>query len=163
MRILFAAAGCLLAGVVGQSVADVSVVVDGPTPAAPVEVHVEAPPVLPPPPVYHAHAAPVAVAKPVECCPIAVLRELALPSAKHAYRCHGGPIHQTICVDNPADGCAKLYSVSVCVPACCTGPPVCCDAKVGLLGRGYAVYQWPCGFEAVITFRVHGGVLITYR
>lgn len=114
-------------------------------PPAPVEVHV-------------AHAPPA-----VECCPIQVVAERSLLSAKRAYRCYGGPIHQTLCVDNPADCCHKLYAVPVCVPACCTGQPVCCGSTVGLLGRGIVTYRWPCGFEAVLTFRVHGGVLITYR
>lgn len=99
----------------------------------------------------------------MECCPIRVVREHAFPSAKHAYRCHGGPIKQTLCVDNPADGCKKYYAVPVCVPACCTGEPRCCGAKVGLMGRGYVTYRWPCGFEATIAFRVHGGVIIDYH
>jgi hypothetical protein len=107
---------------------------------------------------------PAAVAAPaVECCPIAVVGEVASFSAKRSYRCNGGPVRQVLCVDNPADCCCKLYSVPVCVPACCVGEPVCCGSHVGLLGRGYVTYRWPCGFEATIAFRVHGGVLISYR
>lgn len=133
-----------------------------------VVVEVEGPMMAPSVPAPSLPAAPmeVAVAYPapaIECCPIEVIREVALLSAKRAYRCHGAPVQQVLCVDNPADCCPKHYAVPVCVPACCTGEPVCCGTKVGLLGRGYVTYRWPCGFEAVVTFRVHGGVLITYR
>ncbi|MEM6329686.1 MAG: hypothetical protein AAF790_05495 [Planctomycetota bacterium] len=109
------------------------------------------------------HAPPIAAPQAALCHPIRVLREVATLSAKRAYRCHGAPVHQTLCVDNPADCCHKLYAVAVCVPACCVDTPVCVSSDVGLLGRGHVVYRWKCGFEAVITFRVHGGVLITYR
>ncbi len=109
-------------------------------------------------PTAHVVAAPM-----VECCPIAVVSEVAAPSAKRSYRCNGGPIQQVICVDNPSDGCRKNYSVNVCVPACCVDTPVCCDSRVGMLGRGYVTYRWTCGFEATIAFRVHGGVIVTYR
>ena len=129
--------------------------VDGPTLAGPEES------LVPPPP---AEVAPVIEATPAAvCCPIQVLRETALPSAKHAYRCYGQGAPQVLCVDNPADCTGKLYSVPVCVPACCVGEPVCCGTKVGLLGRGYVTYRWSCGFEATVVFRVHGGVLITYK
>lgn len=134
-----------------------------PTPAepAPDQPPVEAAPVVEPP-VVEEHVVEYA-APAIECCPIAVVREVATLSAKKMYRCYGGPTPQTLCVDNPADCCCKYYSVKVCVPACCTGEPVCCDSHVGLLGRGYVTYKWPCGFEATIAFRVHGGVIVTYR
>lgn len=99
----------------------------------------------------------------IECCPIGVVREVATLSAKKKYRCYGAPIKQVLCVDNPADCYCKHFAVPVCVPSCCTGEPVCCDSRSGLLGRGYVTYRWPCGFEATIAFRVHGGVIITYR
>ncbi|QDU89185.1 hypothetical protein Pla175_25720 [Pirellulimonas nuda] len=117
-----------------------------------------APPVAPSVTEYMTPVAPAAV-----CCPIQVVSEVSAPSAKRSYRCHGGPIQQLLCVDNPADCCRKDYSVPVCVPACCVGDPVCCGSRVGLLGRGYVTYRWPCGFEATIVFRAHGGVIITYR
>ncbi len=120
-------------------------------PTAPV---MEAPSVM-----EYAPPAPLAI----ECCPIAVAGEVASLSAKRSYRCNGGPTKQVICVDNPADCCRKMFSVPVCVPACCVDDPVCCDTRVGMLGRGYVTYRWACGFEATIAFRVHGGVLITYR
>ena len=107
------------------------------------------------------HPAPVAQA--FECCPIDVMGEIATFSAKRAYRCYGEPIQQVLCVDNPADCCKKLYSVPVCVPSCCVDTPVCVSSSVGLLGRGKVIYRWKCGFEAMLTFRVHGGVLIMYR
>ncbi len=108
--------------------------------------------------------APVAAAAAVvvECCPIAVVGEVASFSAKRSYRCNGGPVQQVLCVDNPADCCCHLYSIPVCVPACCVGEPVCCGSRIGLLGRGYVTYRWPSGFEANIAFRVHGGVIISY-
>ncbi len=95
------------------------------------------------------------------CHPIHVVRDSASRSAKRMYRCYGPPVNQTLCVENPANCC--LYAVHVCVPACCVGEPVCCGTRVGLLGRGYVVYQWPCGFEVEIAFRVHGGVILKYR
>ncbi|MEM9185826.1 MAG: hypothetical protein AAGB00_04945 [Planctomycetota bacterium] len=137
----------------GQSVV---VEVEGPTLVAP-----PAPTVVPAPVGVYSpavHAAPA-----VECCPIEVLREHATLSAKHAYRCYGGPMTQVLCVDNPADCCQKFFAVPVCVPKCCVDEPTCVTSTVGLLGRGIVVYKWACGFEAVVTFRVHGGVLITYR
>ncbi|TWT74634.1 hypothetical protein Pla123a_34580 [Posidoniimonas polymericola] len=162
MLVLTLAAGGLI-GVAASTQAQ-------PTPAEPAP---NQPPALPAPPT---ESAPVVVESPVieqhaveyaapgiECCPISVVREVATLSAKKMYRCYGGPTQQTLCVDNPADGCCKYYSVCVCVPACCTGEPVCCDSRVGLLGRGYVTYKWPCGFEANIAFRVHGGVIVTYR
>lgn len=145
--------------------ASVGFEVEGPTLADPAE----GVPTLPPPSVTHEapaplHVAPSVVHAPaVACHPIAVLREHTALSAQRAYRCHGAPIHQTLCVDNPADGCHKLFSVPVCVPACCVDQPVCVAAHAGLLGRGHVNYRWKCGFEATITFRVHGGVLIAYR
>lgn len=145
-----------------QGEASVVVSVEGPELAAPAVTGES----LPPAPV-EMHPVEMHVAAPVkpavECCPIEVLRELALPSAKRAYRCYGAPIQTVLCVDNPADCLPCLFSVPVCVPACCLDTPVCVDSSVGLLGRGHVVYRWQCGFEAVITFRVHGGVLITYR
>lgn len=105
----------------------------------------------------------VVTAPAVECRPICVVGEVASLSAKRKYRCYGSPVKQVLCVDNPADCCCTLYSVPVCVPSCCTDAPVCCGTRVGLLGRGYVTYRWSCGFEATIAFRVHGGVLITYR
>lgn len=104
----------------------------------------------------------VEAAPTVECCPIAVVNEHSALSAKRMYRCHGAT-SQTLCVDNPADCCCKYYGVTVCVPCCCTGEPVCCGTRVGLLGRGYVTYRWSCGFEATIAFRVAGGVIVTYR
>lgn len=165
MRLTCLFSAILVATLSAPGVADVSVVVDAPTLAPPVEVEVQTPAPAPPVVVHSpvVHAAPVMVAPAPVCCPIEVVRDRALPSATRAYRCHGGPVTQTICAENPADRCPKLYSVAVCVPACCTGPPVLCESSVGLLGRGRSVYRWPCGFEAVLTFRVHGGVLITYR
>lgn len=146
--------------------ASVVVEVGGPQLAPPMDE--SAMPSLPPAPVaYEAapfettYAAPVAPA--VECCPIAVLREVKALSARRAYRCYGAPVHQTLCVDNPADCCPKLFSVPVCVPACCVGEPVCCGKRTGLLGRGYVTYRWSCGFEATIVFRVKGGVILQYR
>ncbi|MEM6798461.1 MAG: hypothetical protein AAF589_03015 [Planctomycetota bacterium] len=137
-----------------QAQESVSVVVEGPTLADPA--------VAQPAPVVV--AAPVTVAAPaVECCPIDILREVATLSAKRAYRCYGPPTSQVLCVDNPADCGKKLFSVPVCVPSCCVDTPVCVSSKVGLLGRGHVTYRWKCGFEAIITFRVHGGALITYR
>lgn len=106
-------------------------------------------------------SAPMSVAP--TCCPIEVVRDHATLSAKRMYRCYGQGTPQTLCVDNPADCKDCLYAVPVCVPACCTGAPVCCNTNVGLLGRGYVTYQWPCGFEVKIAFRVHGGVILTYR
>ncbi|MCO6042407.1 hypothetical protein NG895_00665 [Aeoliella sp. ICT_H6.2] len=97
------------------------------------------------------------------CCPIEVVRDHTKLSARRMYRCYGPGVPQTLCVDNPADCTNCLYAVDVCVPACCTGAPVCCGTDVGLLGRGYVTYQWPCGFEVKIAFRVHGGVILTYR
>lgn len=99
----------------------------------------------------------------VTCCPIEVVRDHASRSAKRMYRCHGPGVPQTLCVDNPADCTCTLYAVNVCVPACCVGEPVCCGTRTGLLGRGYVTYQWPCGFEVEIAFRVHGGVILKYR
>lgn len=109
---------------------------------------------------------PVEILPPIEaapCLPIHVVRESASLSAKRTYRCYGAPVHQVLCVDNPADCTECLYAVNVCVPACCVGEPICCDQRVGLLGRGYVVYRWPCGFEVEIAFRVHGGVILRYR
>lgn len=136
-----------------------SVVVE--TPGASVNVQSEAVEVAPGP-VIEPESAPVVVehaAPAIDCRPIRVLREHAAPSARRMYRCHG-ETQQVLCVKNPSDCC--YYSVCVCVPACCVGEPVVCDTSVGLLGRGYVRYQWPCGFEAVITFRVHGGALVKY-
>lgn len=104
------------------------------------------------------YAAPAQVPA-IECCPISVLHEIYTPAAKHKLRCDGAT-HQVLCVDNPADGCRKYYSVKVCVPACCVGEPVCTDTKVGLLGRGYTCFRWPCGYEVTVVFRVYGGVLL---
>ncbi|MEM1304821.1 MAG: hypothetical protein AAGG46_07985 [Planctomycetota bacterium] len=106
------------------------------------------------------------VAEAVVCCPIEVVAEKVTLAGRLAYRRFGAGTPQVLCVDNPADcpiDCrGDLFSVAVCVPACCVGEPVCCGTHVGLLGRGYVKYRWPCGFEATIVFRVHGGVMIVY-
>ncbi len=154
VTVLSTSVAAILPAAFAQEDTSVVVSVQGPTLAAPAaETVVEYTP--------HVVAAPVVPA--VECCPIEVLREVATFSAKRAYRCYGAPVHTVLCVDNPADCCKKLFSVPVCVPACCLDTPVCVDSRVGLLGRGHVVYRWKCGFEAVITFRVHGGALIAYR
>ena len=97
------------------------------------------------------------------CHPIDVIRAKTTRSARRAYRCYGEPIERMICVRNPADCDGCLYAVPVCVPACCDDEPECVGARVGLLGRGYAVYCWPCGFEVEVIFRKHGGALLVYR
>jgi len=130
-----------------------------PMPAPALEAEVQLPPA---PVIVHEHEA-VAVQAAPACVPIAVVREISTISAKRAYRCHGAPIHQQLCVTNPADCNRCLYGVSVCVPACCVGQPVCVSNRAGLLGRGYATYRWQCGFEVTVTFLVRGGVILTYR
>lgn len=149
-----------------ETTASVVVEVEGPQLAPQLEVApVDPAPMiesLPPAPIAHEHHFAAPVAAPV-CYPIHVIREVKSHSARRAYRCHGAPVHQTLCVDNPADCCRKLFSVPVCVPACCVGEPVCVNRRTGLLGRGYVTYRWSCGFEATVVFRVKGGVIIQYR
>lgn len=96
-----------------------------------------------------------------ECLPIHIVRDHYSLAAKRMIRCYGAPVQQTLCVENPANCC--LYAVHVCVPSCCVGTPVCCGSGVGLLGRGYVVYQWPCGYKAEVVFRVHGGAIVNYK
>lgn len=104
---------------------------------------------------------PVVVPAAQPCLPIHVVRDHYSFSAKRMVRSYGPPIHQTLCVENPANGC--LYAVHVCVPQCCVGPAVCCGKRVGLLGRSYVLYQWPCGYKVEVVFRKHGGVILNYK
>ena len=127
-----------------------------PAPALETEVHLPPAPAIVEGPAVNFQPAPA-------CRPIAVVREISTLSAKRAYRCHGAPIHQQLCVTNPADCNRCLFGVRVCVPACCVGQPVCVSQRAGLLGRGYATYRWQCGFEVTVTFLVRGGVILTYR
>lgn len=102
------------------------------------------------------------VAGPV-CHPIAVADVRTKLSARRLMRRGGPPIHLSVCVDNPVDCCETLYSVPLCVPACCVGPPTVCNPRPGVLpGRGKVDVVWRCGFVATVTFLKHGGVIITY-
>ena len=129
-----------------------------PTPAEPEQAPVEVAPVEAEAVV--AEPAP-AVAGPV-CCPINVVDVRTKLSARRMFRCHGPGVPTAVCVDNPADCVCTLFEVPLCVPCCCVGEPRVCNSRTGLLGRGHVDLVWDCGFVATVTFRVHGGVIITY-
>lgn len=105
-----------------------------------------------------AYAAPAAAV----CCPIEVIKERTTLHAKRFLRCSGPQTETVACVTNPAECCGKLYAVPLCVPCCCVGEPRQCNARAGLLGRGYVDLVWDCGYVAKVTFLKHGGVMITY-
>ncbi len=69
-------------------------------------------------------------------------------------------IETILLVKNPYDCC--YVEVPICMPVCCEGEPKTW-CKSALLGREMVVYQWCCGFRAVVLFRPNGSVTVHYH
>lgn len=72
--------------------------------------------------------------------------------------CPPPPFETALCVNPPCSCCST--TVCVCVPGCCTEPPVVCWRQ-GVLGRQIGTYTWPCcGHEVKVVVNRHGKVKV---
>ena len=85
-------------------------------------------------------------------CAITLVQPLSVEA--HGRRRDPGPqVPIVLEVCHPKTGCPLL--VSVCVPACCQGPP-CVRHQHTLIGAGKTTFTWACGHEVTVRY-THGG------
>lgn len=69
-------------------------------------------------------------------------------------------MEMVLLVKHPCKCC--YVEVPICMPVCCEGEPKTW-CKSALLGREMVVYQWCCGFRAVVLFKPNGDITVHYH